>query len=270
MNTINRKRLRPPGKCIFCGGGNLSREHVWPQWAHTDLPTSTHTSNVRVSFVNKTELVGEPKVSRRQGGLASTTVRAVCATCNNGWMSRLEEAARPVLAPLIAGSPTSLTETSQQTLAEWITLKMMVAEHSPPPDPAIPEPDKRAFYTNRTIPRGLMINIFQCGAPQWRITYQRASATLSTREQPGYDTRPKNASSTVFALGDLFVHLIYFGDPGIQGFSLQDTGAGLTIWPRAAAEAPWPPSRRISSDEAQMVADAFQRLQNSPRVKVAP
>src|SRR5262249_12745786 len=25
----------PPGKCIFCGGGGLSKEHVWSEWTHT-------------------------------------------------------------------------------------------------------------------------------------------------------------------------------------------------------------------------------------------
>jgi hypothetical protein len=31
-------RNKPPGKCNFCGRGNLSKEHFWPEWASALLP----------------------------------------------------------------------------------------------------------------------------------------------------------------------------------------------------------------------------------------
>ncbi|MER3424998.1 MAG: hypothetical protein C4293_18980 [Nitrospiraceae bacterium] len=33
----------------------------------------------------------------------------VCATCNNGWMSRLEDDLKPILTPMIIGNSISLT-----------------------------------------------------------------------------------------------------------------------------------------------------------------
>jgi len=209
-------------------------------------------------------------VTRRQGSLTSMTVRAVCVECNSGWMSRIEEEARPILMPLIVGTTTTLCEAAIRTLSEWVTLKVMVAEHSPPPDPAIRLADKHTFYRARTIPDGISINLFWCGAPEWRIAYRRASATLSVRQHPNYDTRPKNAASIAFALGELFIHVVYFGDPEVRKLSLVGQRHGLAAWPPHAAELRWPPPLRISSDQAQVVSDAFQRFQNSPSVKVAP
>ena len=43
----------------------------------------------------------------------------VCAGCNNGWMSRLETAAKPVLERLLTGSPLALSVDQQHVVAQW-------------------------------------------------------------------------------------------------------------------------------------------------------
>lgn len=40
---LNRKS-KLPGRCIFCGGGNLSKEHFWPEWASALLPRHPTTN----------------------------------------------------------------------------------------------------------------------------------------------------------------------------------------------------------------------------------
>ena len=48
--------------------------------------------------------VGTPKVlSCRQGGAITKKLRVVCETCNNEWMSEIEDRVKPILAPLILG-----------------------------------------------------------------------------------------------------------------------------------------------------------------------
>lgn len=49
--------------------------------------------------------------------------RAFCQTCNNGWMSRLEDQIRPVLEPMLRGLPrrTTLSLEDQRLLAFWAT-----------------------------------------------------------------------------------------------------------------------------------------------------
>jgi hypothetical protein len=51
----------------------------------------------------------------------SHTVRCVCADCNNGWMSELEDEVKPVLTPLLKNHRTTLTRDDQILLATWAT-----------------------------------------------------------------------------------------------------------------------------------------------------
>jgi len=100
--------------CTFCGGGNLTKEHVLPRWL----------SKV-VSFDNSTgELRGDAEyneVARRSIPISpgERQVRNVCAGCNQGWMSDLETATEPVLTPLILGEERTLTAEEVDVLALW-------------------------------------------------------------------------------------------------------------------------------------------------------
>src|SRR5258708_6458444 len=84
--------------CIFCGSelsGKRAKEHVFPQWIQKEFDwddlylTPTHFSGT-----------GEV-ISSRAHDLGSFVEGHVCASCNNGWMSRLECAVRPILVDLI-------------------------------------------------------------------------------------------------------------------------------------------------------------------------
>jgi hypothetical protein len=60
----------------------------------------------------------------------SWTVRAVCAPCNNGWMAELEERARDLLTPMLAGRGRRLHAGGQQTLATWALKTALMLEHT--------------------------------------------------------------------------------------------------------------------------------------------
>ena len=99
-------------KCVFCGAAsNLTREHVLPDWLTgigLDRDASTHQAG---------------PLARRPRQWSSTpfrtTVKMVCAACNNGWLSELEGAAKPVLTPLIRGESRRLPDDDQALIAEW-------------------------------------------------------------------------------------------------------------------------------------------------------
>ena len=65
----------------------------------------------------------------RSGEPQSGRLRVVCASCNNGWMSDLQQEAKPHLLPLIKGETYLLHRNDQKTLAAWIAMFAMVAEH---------------------------------------------------------------------------------------------------------------------------------------------
>src|SRR5689334_4874403 len=95
-------------RCAFCGeAGQRSREHVLPQWMRQvigPLPMQRTTYRPGFSLLEDGSAYASvdqpPKVS--QNSLLHQVTRAVCTTCNNGWMSRLETGAQPVLKRLLA------------------------------------------------------------------------------------------------------------------------------------------------------------------------
>src|SRR5690349_3014728 len=91
--------------CVFCGGLPLTREHVYPQWLQQfsaprayiqregshqgPFPQTVVRQNAMGQYVVVDEVRGN-----RTPILHEVTVKSVCATCNNGWMSTLENSIR--------------------------------------------------------------------------------------------------------------------------------------------------------------------------------
>ena len=80
--------------CVFCGGTPVTLEHVWPRWVAAILADGGPVQVERG--------VDDEPATWQQVSL-EVTIRRVCAICNNGWLSELEQAAKPRLEPLILG-----------------------------------------------------------------------------------------------------------------------------------------------------------------------
>jgi hypothetical protein len=89
----------------------LSKEHVWPDWLSRFLLFDEELDWVHADDSGIRAIKRAPAFSRK--------VRKVCTSCNTGWMSQLEEDAKPLLKWMIAGHPVSLDFESRQLLAFW-------------------------------------------------------------------------------------------------------------------------------------------------------
>ncbi len=108
--------------CVYCGKrGAKSREHVIAQWAtklaRTIIPT---TKSVAISDERGTVIYHH--------GLEDMATPA-CASCNSGWMGRIQLAGQPLLKPMIVGkwpNPDSYDSLSLIRnlfgLADWVAL----------------------------------------------------------------------------------------------------------------------------------------------------
>ena len=113
-----------PRLCVFCGqSGKLTNEDAFPRWLIARVFTKGRQVSQR--WGKRTTMTGF--TSERQ----NVTVRRVCATCNNGWMSALEVAARPLLLPWINGNRTRLLYEQQQTIATWAVKTTMMLQYTP-------------------------------------------------------------------------------------------------------------------------------------------
>lgn len=121
-------------RCVFCGNvikganksnkSNKSKEHIFPQWLqdHLDLKQ-------QAIFPTLYTTIGEVDKYRQMtfNGFLSGFV---CEPCNTGWMSKLEDAVKPILLGLIDGNYAGkLTTEDSGILARW-SVKTALAIYS--------------------------------------------------------------------------------------------------------------------------------------------
>ncbi len=85
-------------------------------------------------------------------------VKIVCAACNNGWMSALERAARPIFVRLASGKAHSLSAGDQELLAAWMyKTALMYAYWDPENSPFTRNCYRRFYRTQPKVPDRTMV-----------------------------------------------------------------------------------------------------------------
>jgi hypothetical protein len=120
--------------CLFCGRAwrpgvvMKSREHVLGQWMmrlEENHPPERGSYSAGFDF---DESVGElvevpPEIVFRKAALLTLKTREVCEDCNQGWMSDLEEAVKPIIRQLLWSAETGmaivLNAEKARVLAHW-------------------------------------------------------------------------------------------------------------------------------------------------------
>jgi hypothetical protein len=173
----------------------------------------------------------------------SMTVKEFCRPCNNGWMSQLENAAKPHLLPLVSGSDCRLSPAAQRVLAAWCFKTACVYDYVGPGD-RIPAAHREAFYRDREPPAGVVVHL----APRNVDDGYPPLAQQRLRRAVVDDDRFE-AYKSVIAIGHMLVQVIGFPDvESAEG--TEDMAVGATrIWP-LGKELLWPGLRRkLSVDE---------------------
>jgi hypothetical protein len=102
-----------PESCLFCDNNSGSREHLWPAWIHR----SHDFGPLRMQLgAGPVEIAPDPE----------QTVNTVRSTCNNGWMSRLEEKNIPAIGAMFESTPAAIDAGRQKLLWAWAVMKTMV------------------------------------------------------------------------------------------------------------------------------------------------
>ncbi len=260
--------------CCFCGGGNLSGEHIWPDWASDILPRSAGRDYVSLNRV----WGGEPtiaSVKRKQGAIISDKANVVCVTCNNEWMSRLEEAAKPLVRSMILGRETKLSAANAAVLTRWATMKMMVIDRHRSTEHVFKSSEMRRFrdalVTAQTfdhsiveVPANLEIALFRCGQGRWTNALGVDRATLSN--VAGVRPARSNVGVIVWGLGELLISAVY--RDGVR-FPLQvEDDSEIELWPLVTAPT-WPRERRLTEKEATALEAVLSHMTKWPGARPA-
>lgn len=271
-----RKRLldtRPQDTkaCIFCGRRDVTNEHIFSQWTHKHmLPRGRGSAESIVGIVYPDRM--EYVRTRMPGQMRDWQIKCVCGgddtSCNNGWMRRLDEAADPIMTPLILGQEVRLSESDQRIIATWAVLKAMVADHN-----RVHHTQRKQFKRRHRPPMGWSV---------WIGHYERKSmkeewfsrpfpvlgdAALAKRRSRL--TLSMNSNATTQIIKHLFIHVVHVPHPTFgKGWRFTDennrpiSGTLFRIWPPSSVSIKWPLSPLTDTDArfvANAIYDAVQR-----------
>lgn len=234
--------------CVFCGRlVPLTREHLWPKQLQDVLPGLGPGQHIfgLTGDEDSWFIQDRPAFSR--------AVKIVCADCNNGWMSRLEKKARPLLEPMNGQRRIALEPKQQQVLGFWIAKTAMTMQSSHPtryPD-AIPRSQYSELYKEQRPPLLSQIWIGGCthdDRPPYlpRPLVGRVRITPLTRWRPD-DIAPEEptlkAYSVAMSMGNL--GMVMFGHQYSHSHAQliwkdQMGEALVPIWPPQDEPVEWP------------------------------
>lgn len=220
--------------CVFCGSADkLTREHVFGDWL----------GSIGLNQEPAAHRAGPLNSKPRDLGVTppfKSTVRDVCAACNNGWMSRLEAAAARVLPPLILDRPGLINPIDQGIIAAWVQktalVNMLVSSSAERANGyGLPRSEYQALYENRGL--GGPLSDSQGWIGRYGGTRTQASACVTPmviRLNGTPDPDRPQAYITTIVLGRLVIQLIRFTTP-LSTVHLATSERLVEFWPSGRA-----------------------------------
>lgn len=120
------------GGCVFCGGGPLSLEHVIPRWLGPRLGVG------RITHAYEPPPGSEEASLEWSSDGVDLKVRRVCMSCNNGWLSRLEETVYLPLGAMVEGSSRKLSVDEARSVSRWALKTCVMVAAAEPGSPMSP------------------------------------------------------------------------------------------------------------------------------------
>lgn len=208
--------------CAFCGGTPLTKEHGWPRWLESYLP------GLRL---NQT-VIGDDYIPQTRGVRSSISggeVREICETCNSGWMSELENAAKPLVGPMAQGDSTFLSRPHQEIVAAWIVKTCFIHTLvNPESKREWLAPDYHDFYrAQRPLGRHFVcVGVFD--EPGFGGTYSKYQPIIAVAEKNGPPSvEDRNAYLMTLAVGRFMGQVFMMPHPVRQ---LYPSGRHI-VWP---------------------------------------
>jgi hypothetical protein len=199
-------------------------------------------------------------VATRPGTVKSKTLRIVCRACNGGWMSRLEDSARPFLTPMMRGNSLLLNASALATITRWAAMKVMIAEFHRPAHSVLTAADRAAMRERGEVPSNMTIRFGRCTGHSWQAALVMQSAGLRTGQTAGAVVNGRNIQTTTIGFGQVLLHAV------VRGSHAPDLDAGIRfrvgmikLWPSTSTMAYWPPpGPPLSAREAEYIARRLQ------------
>ena len=209
---------------------------------------------------------------KHSGDPQSRRVGQICRKCNNGWMSQLQQRAKPVLLPLMQGKPAILSRQAQELIARWIAMSTMTSDFFYPDKHAVPQADRDLLYGtgngDGAVPQDtwkMWIGRYQRG--DWVGRWVHNSIPIYSKDDaPELSAagipRP-NTQTTTIIFGELYVHVFSCPFPEIVAMvNLRESAHSMVaqIWPFREDVIAWPINPMSDRDADNFAAAIFRML----------
>ncbi|MEY9883937.1 hypothetical protein [Bradyrhizobium sp. USDA 329] len=130
----------------------MTKEDYWPRWYQK---FNERRWKKAVHITSRPDDAGDVVIKQRlrPGDPTESKLGRVCGECNNGWMSDLQNAAKPLITELLSGKWRDFSSDEQETLAAWATMFTMVVEYKDPATVAISQEHRSEFCKSRKPPK---------------------------------------------------------------------------------------------------------------------
>lgn len=237
-------------RCIFCGKTPVSNEHIYPEWLRSLLiydPRGLPKSSL--------EQVSHRRIKQRQQSRRwmsdkpfNHTIKSVCKTCNETWMSDIENSAIQYLSPMIRMRETSFDAEAQNIISRWIALRVMVFLSTTNHKIQIFQQWFEQFYRNKTIPPtwniwiGAYVGILPAYYESHGFTY---FPSFESNKLPTIIRRPGILINST--IGSLIYKVIGFTEQ--VGLSHNSFGNSIVrIFPSPSSQIAWPIGKIINDE----------------------
>jgi hypothetical protein len=217
--------------CFFCGSkAPKTREHALPRWL--GLPLGGDVGIDTFLHGDPANLQRGPTVRRRR---VDHVLRRVCGSCNNGWMSTLEQSVEALLTQLVAGSSVRLWTARQVELARW-TVKTAATLSATSKEPnAIAQALRRQLAAGDDLSAHIVVSAACVADDRGTSPYWRIDCRPNGRDSPAL-------SLMGIALGCVALEVACLNDPVALQPTLIPPLLPLThkrLWPPTQPEL-WP------------------------------
>lgn len=250
--------------CIFCNRRAFppSKEDVLARWIVREFPRSTWSVERKFFYAPyRPQDVQTQRYTRRNKLLVS---KKVCENCNNNWMSKLEDRAKIILAPMIHGQTTVLPEQSQLVIAQWLVKTIMAYEFLGGTERGpkfFSQTERHAFMQSLSIPDGILVFLasYRGGTHhiltrETRLDFVVAGREINSPLRKGDEVKGYAVTVTIKHLTLQLVSLRQPEDSALNATVFISGGwsdAELPIWPITSSFT-WPPAFDFDDDGLEL------------------
>jgi hypothetical protein len=247
-------------ECIFCGKPAKSKEDIWPCWlTQRFIAPGTMEMEVGPELQMKKWRVNRPHL----------VVKCVCGACNNGWMSRLQSRAKPIIERLWDHAEVTLDLHDCKSLSLWAVMTSMTLQTFDEQNNWLySEEERTLMWYEQQIPPFIGVWIANCIGHAEMYSSGRTMTGTSQETQ-----RHARGGVVTMAFGNLGMQVLKVVPEGnTTGLKQITVGQGWGDWENIALQVRpsegkpvnWPPPRGIRcEEELEIFAGRFRSRSDS-------